>query len=216
MSVSPEHTDTPLALGAPATEASERVAKSPHDGTVSLGELVAEASLHVDVLIEPTDAGRAIRYVYPTELADPSPYLRGEELVLSVGVPITGQPTPVIERYISNLKNHGVAALLVGLGDLFTEPPDALLAACRKHDLPLLAQRAAVPFRRIVDWVDAQRAADRAVDSREHDLARCCAGSSPGHSGSAPSNRNWLRAGWQVCLWRSAPSPLTATGRSID
>lgn len=170
MSVSPQHTGTAVNSGDPAAKTDTHVAPVPHDGTVSLSELLAEPSLHVDVLVEPTDAGRAIRYVYPTELADPSPYLRGEELVLSVGVPITGQPDVVVERYVGTLKKHGVAALLVGLGDLFTEPPAALLAACRAHNLPLLAQRAAVPFRRIVDWVDAQRAADRAMDSRERDL----------------------------------------------
>ncbi|MGB3482337.1 MAG: PucR family transcriptional regulator ligand-binding domain-containing protein [Mycobacterium sp.] len=142
----------------------------PHDGTVSLGELLAEPTLHVEVLTEPVDTRRSIRYVYPTELADPSPYLHGEELILSVGVPVAGQPTAVIEQYVQNLKRHQVSALLVGLGDLFARPPEPLLAACRAHDLPLLTQRATVPFRRIVDWVDDQRAAHRTTDSREHEL----------------------------------------------
>lgn len=142
----------------------------PHDGTVSLDELLTETSLHVDALTESADTGVAIRYVYPTELTDPSPYLRGQELILSVGVPVADQPAAVIERYVSTLKRHGTAALLVGLGDLFDEPPAALVTACRELDLPLLAQRAAVPFRRIIDWADARRTADRIIDARERDL----------------------------------------------
>ncbi|WP_231646200.1 PucR family transcriptional regulator [Mycolicibacterium mengxianglii] len=163
----PNLPDTPMTLVDPVDHS---VIAAPHDGTVSLAELLAEATLHVDVLIEPVDTARAVRYVYPTELADPSPYLRGEELVLSVGVPIADQPDDVIEQYVTTLKSHRVTALLVGLGDLFTDPPEALLRACREQDLPLLAQRAAVPFRRIVDWVDGRRAADRTVDARERDL----------------------------------------------
>lgn len=166
MSSTPCNTPTPRSVSSP----DHRAAALPHDGTVSLAELLAEPTLHVDALIEPVDTGLDVRYVYPTELSDPSPYLRGEELVLSVGVPISGQPDAVVEQYVTTLKRHRVAALLVGLGDLFTEPPQSLLRACREQDLPLLAQRAAVPFRRIVDWVDAQRAADRAVDARERDL----------------------------------------------
>lgn len=135
-----------------------------------MGALLAEASLHVDAVIDPADSHCAIRYVYPTELADPSPYLRGEELILSVGVPVADQPEADVEHYVRNLKQHGVSALLVGLGDLFAEPPESLSAACDAHELPLLTQRAGVPFRRIVDWVDEQRAAQRDADAQERDL----------------------------------------------
>lgn len=143
---------------------------SAHDGTISLGELLEEPSLHVEALTQPADTSRPIRYVYPTELTDPSPYLRGEELILSVGVPVAGQSDAVIENYVRTLKHHDVSALLIGLGDLMAELPATLVAACRDNDLPLLTQRAAVPFRRIVDWVDEQRTRDRTVDLQERDL----------------------------------------------
>lgn len=142
----------------------------PHDGTVSLGELLEEPALYVDAQTRPTDVSRPIRYVYPTELADPSPYLRGQELILSVGVPVADQSDAVIDAYVRNLKHHDVSALLIGLGDLLTDLPDPLVAACRDHDLPLLTQRAAVPFRRIVDWVDDRRTLDRTADLQERDL----------------------------------------------
>jgi hypothetical protein len=150
-------------------QAVETVA-APHDGTVSVAELLAEPDLHVDMFIPIDGLDRPIRYVYPTELADPSPYLSGEELILSVGVPVAGQTADDIRRYVTTLTDRGVAALLIGLGDVLDEPPAALVQACHDRDLPLLVQRAAVPFRRIVDWAESRRAAEREADAREREL----------------------------------------------
>lgn len=80
------------------------------------------------------------------------------------------QGAETIRRYVTTLTDRGVAALLIGLGDMFDEPPQALVRACHDRDLPLLIQRAAVPFRRIVDWAESRRAADREVDAREREL----------------------------------------------
>lgn len=79
----------------------------------------------------------------------------------------TGRFDPALRR---DVERRRVTALLVGLGDLFDEPPPALVRACLELDLPLLAQHAAVPFRRIVDWADSLRIADREVGTRERDL----------------------------------------------
>jgi hypothetical protein len=143
---------------------------SPHDGVVTLGDLLAEPSLHVASLTPIRDLDRPIRYVYPTELADPSRYLSGDELILSVGVPVTDQSESTIRCYVTALIGKGVAALVVGLGDLFDEPPTALVQACLDMELPLLTLGPTVPFRRIVDWAESRRAADRGIDTREDDL----------------------------------------------
>ncbi|OCB53208.1 PucR family transcriptional regulator [Mycobacterium vulneris] len=153
-----------------ADEGCMTVEATPHDGTVRLRELLAQPSLHVDTLTPVHDLDRPIRYVYPTELVDPSRYLTGEELILSIGVPVADQPDDSIRRYVETLSRQRVTALLVGLGDLFDEPPPALVQACLDLDLPLLAQHAAVPFRRIVDWADSMRIADRELGTRERDL----------------------------------------------
>ncbi|WP_237570274.1 PucR family transcriptional regulator [Mycolicibacterium lacusdiani] len=164
-------TNRPVVSGGATVEGSPTATDTtPHDGTVRLGDLLAEASLHVHALTPAGDPDRPIRYVYPTELADPTPYLSGEELILSIGVPVVGQPEDAVHRYVATLSCSGVTALLVGLGDLFDEPPPALLAACRDADLPLLTLPATVPFRRIVDWVDTMRTADRESGARERDL----------------------------------------------
>ncbi|OBB59899.1 PucR family transcriptional regulator [Mycobacterium sp. 852013-51886_SCH5428379] len=143
---------------------------TPHDGTVSLRDLLSQPDLHVEAIACADDLDRLIRYVYPTELVDPSPYLSGAELILSVGVPVADQSEEAIRRYVGTLTDRGVTALLVGLGDVLDDVPTALPAACRELDLPLLIQRAAVPFRRIIDWAESRRAADREADTWEREL----------------------------------------------
>jgi hypothetical protein len=160
-----------MVAGVGAVEGRSAVtAIAPHDGVVTLGQLLAEESLQVEALTPIRDLDRPIRYVYPTELADPSQYLSGEELILSIGVPVVDQSEDAVRRYVTALIGQGVTALVVGLGDLFDEPPAALVSACRDLDLPLLTLDAAVPFRRIVDWAESMRAADREVGTREGDL----------------------------------------------
>ncbi|BBZ01066.1 hypothetical protein MCHIJ_05030 [Mycolicibacterium chitae] len=141
-----------------------------HDGSVTLSDLLAEPELSVQAVTTPADSAKVIRYVYPTELVDPSNYLRGEELVVSVGVPVHDKPVADIRRYVADLVEHGVTALLIGLGDLFAELPTELVEACRAHGLALLTLAPGVPFRRIVDWIDERRIAERTVDARERDL----------------------------------------------
>jgi hypothetical protein len=168
---------------------------APHDGTVSLRELLTEPELHVDTLTPDGDLDRPIRYVYPTELADPSPYLAGEELILSVGVPLAGQTADVIGHYVRTLTDRGVAALLIGLGDVLDEIPTALVDACRDRDLPLLIQRAAVPFRRIIDWAESRRARDREADVRERDLGALLRWFVAGTLGAGPVESELTRCG---------------------
>ncbi|WNG79598.1 PucR family transcriptional regulator ligand-binding domain-containing protein [Mycobacterium sp. ITM-2016-00316] len=153
-----------------AEQSVDGACSAPHDGTVRLRDLLAESSLRVEALTSIRDEDRLIRYVYPTELADPTPYLSGGELILSVGVPVVGRPDEEIRRYVATLAAQSVSALVVGLGDLFDEPPAVLHSACQDMDLPLLALHAAVPFRRIVDWAESMRVADREIGARERDL----------------------------------------------
>ncbi|WP_299560980.1 PucR family transcriptional regulator [uncultured Mycolicibacterium sp.] len=143
---------------------------APHDGVVRLGRLLDELDEHVKAVTPIGDPDREIRYVYPTELADPSSYLSGGELILSVGVPVHQQSEDEVRRYVSTLRERGVTALMVGLGDLFDAPPGALLESCRQAELPLLTLEHQVPFRRIVDWVETSRTADREIGKREAHL----------------------------------------------
>ncbi|MDR4533807.1 PucR family transcriptional regulator ligand-binding domain-containing protein [Glutamicibacter sp. PS] len=75
--------------------------------------------------------------VHISELADPTDYLDGGELLLTTGLLMaSGQLSP--GPYVQRLKDHGVAALGLGLGPSLREVPTALLEACQKYELDLV------------------------------------------------------------------------------
>ena len=83
--------------------------------------------------------------VHVSELVDPTSYLSGGELLLTIGLVL---PTSRIgwEGYVSRLKSIGIAALGIGLGPRYSEPPDALVEACKASGLSLLIVPDPTPF----------------------------------------------------------------------
>ena len=83
--------------------------------------------------------------VHISELVDPTLYVSGGELLLTTGLIL---PTSRIgwKRYVSRLKSIGIAALGIGLGPRYSEPPEALSEACEAAGLTLLIVPASTPF----------------------------------------------------------------------
>ena len=83
--------------------------------------------------------------VHVSELVDPTSYVSGGELLLTTGLIL---PTSRIgwEGYVSRLKSIGIAALGIGLGPRYSEPPDALVEACKASGLTLLIVPDPTPF----------------------------------------------------------------------
>lgn len=83
--------------------------------------------------------------VHISELADPTPYLEGGELLLTTGIPLAGGPA-AIGDYVGRLAQKGVAALGLGLGAGTDRVDRELVAACSAAGLDLLLVPEAVPF----------------------------------------------------------------------
>ena len=83
--------------------------------------------------------------VHISELADPTPYLEGGELLLTTGIPLAGGPA-VIRDYVGRLAHTGIAALALGLGAGTDRVDPELVSACTDAALDLLLVPAAVPF----------------------------------------------------------------------
>ena len=83
--------------------------------------------------------------VHISELADPTPYLEGGELLLTTGIPLVGGPA-VIRDYVCRLAHKGIAALALGLGAGTDRVDPELVSACADAALDLLLVPAAVPF----------------------------------------------------------------------
>ncbi|GAA4669279.1 MULTISPECIES: PucR family transcriptional regulator [Amycolatopsis] len=123
------------------------------------------------------DLTRPIRWVHVSELADPTPFLSGGEFLLTVGL------AGGWSAYVRRLAAHGLAGLGFGVGFGHDEVPRDLLAAARRHDLPVLEVPHSTPFIAISEVVAAaiSGAHDRAdaVDAQRALIAAALDGGGP-------------------------------------
>ncbi|WP_170067963.1 PucR family transcriptional regulator ligand-binding domain-containing protein [Lentzea guizhouensis] len=110
--------------------------------TVPLRELVARADLGLTVLCGSSGLDRPVRWAHVSELADPTPYLVGEELLLTAGVRFPGD----VPGYVAGLVSSGVSAIGFGVEPEFREVPSPLVEACAQQGMPLLAVPPSTPF----------------------------------------------------------------------
>ncbi|MEU2911299.1 PucR family transcriptional regulator ligand-binding domain-containing protein [Streptomyces massasporeus] len=111
----------------------------PPTPPVPLTALLAREDLALRQLAGPSAEGVDIRWVHTSEMADPYPYLLGGELLLSAGVHIPpAAEASYFDDYVSRIVAAGGAALGFGLAPVHDTVPEALVAACAAHGLPLL------------------------------------------------------------------------------
>ncbi|KRE71873.1 PucR family transcriptional regulator [Arthrobacter sp. Soil762] len=89
-----------------------------------------------------------LRWVEPSELEDPTPYLLDGEFLLTAGLPFVGEAgnQPRVDAYVRRLVGAGVGALGFGLEPYFDAVPEALVKACVRHNLTLVQVPGTVPF----------------------------------------------------------------------
>jgi PucR family transcriptional regulator, purine catabolism regulatory protein len=99
-----------------------------------------------------------VRWLFVTELRDPSPYLRGGDLVATNGLwrRRRSDSRPFVER----LARQGASGLVYGLEARTSRTPPDLVDACREHGLPLLELSHPHTFSAIAETVADRRAAD--------------------------------------------------------
>ena len=74
------------------------------------------------------ETGRPIRWVHVSELEDPTPWLKGGELLLSTGMGVGATPTKQ-RAYVKRLAEAGLAGLGFGLGFSHNKVPRAVVIA---------------------------------------------------------------------------------------
>src|SRR6185295_5625933 len=92
--------------------------------------------LDVGVLAGEANLDAPVRWVHISELADPTPWLSGGELLLTTGLAVT---SPEAQRdYINQLADHGLAGLGFGTGFTHAQVPAALIETAAERDFPLV------------------------------------------------------------------------------
>jgi hypothetical protein len=110
-----------------------------------------------------------VRWVHITELIDPTPWLKGGELLLTTGIQLDGPKAQ--HELIERLAEHEIAGLGFGTGFAHKKLPVALVNAARKRDFPVFEVPYELPFIAITERVFAQL-----VDERYELLQRSMAG----------------------------------------
>jgi hypothetical protein len=142
------------------------VARAAHPLTVRQIFTVPELGLRLVAGAAGLD--RLVRRAHATELVDPGPYLRGQEIVLTAGVSLTGGagPCEVFARAVDRALGSAIA---YSAGDVRAVAPGELGTACDRLGLPLLE----VPGRvRFTAWLTDHLAAVTAEEHRWHETGR--------------------------------------------
>ncbi|WP_181794774.1 PucR family transcriptional regulator ligand-binding domain-containing protein, partial [Streptomyces sp. WELS2] len=112
----------------------------PPTPPVPLQALLAREDLALRQIAGPADPATVIHGAHTSEMADPSPYLLGGELLLTAGVhiPEAAGRGDYFAGYVSRIVVGGGAALGFGVAPVHDTVPRALVAACERQGLPLL------------------------------------------------------------------------------
>ncbi|MFJ9851588.1 PucR family transcriptional regulator [Streptomyces sp. NPDC101150] len=128
----------------------------PSTPPVPLADLLARTDLGLRQIAGPRE-GVAIHWVHTSEMADPVPYLLGGEMLLTAGVHLAevaggaGEDSAAaleayLDGYAARTVAAGAAALGFGIAPVHDAVPDALVAACDRHGLPLVEVPVGTPF----------------------------------------------------------------------
>jgi PucR family transcriptional regulator, purine catabolism regulatory protein len=124
---------------------------------LTVESLIAELGLELASGHESAKAH--VRWVHSTELRDPTPWLKGGELLLTTGVQLDG---PKAQReFIERLADHDIAGLGFGTGFTYKRLPAALLSAARNRSFPLFEVPYELPFIAITERAFAQLVNER-------------------------------------------------------
>jgi PucR family transcriptional regulator, purine catabolism regulatory protein len=119
---------------------------------LSVQSLVAELDLTLATGEE--NAQVSVRWVHSTELLDPTPWLRGGELLLTTGLQLMGAKPQ--REFVERLAEREIAGLGFGTGFVHRKIPAAVLNAARKLAFPLFEVPYELPFIAITERVFAQ------------------------------------------------------------
>ncbi len=120
-------------------------------------ELTVESligELGLELVCGQESAQTHVRWVHSTELPDPTPWLKGGELLLSTGIQLTGPKSQ--RELIDRLADHKIAGLGFGTGFAHKRMPAALVAQARKRGFPLFEVPYELPFIAITERAFAQ------------------------------------------------------------
>jgi purine catabolism regulator len=124
---------------------------------LTVESLIAELGL--SLVSGQESAQTHVRWVHSTELLDPTPWLKGGELLLTMGIQL--QAAKEQRAFIERLADHEIAGLGFGTGVNHKRLPAALVAAAQGHSFPVFEVPYELPFIAITERVFTQLVNER-------------------------------------------------------
>ncbi|MGW7351202.1 PucR family transcriptional regulator [Streptomyces sp. NPDC054784] len=127
----------------------------------TLASLVQHSSLRLSVLAGQERLDTPVHWAHASELADPTPYLDGGELIMITALKMDTDDHEAMHDYVRLLADRGVVGLAFAAGVHHEHVPEALVKAAREVGLPLLEVPRRTPFIAISKVVSAAIAAEQ-------------------------------------------------------
>ena len=154
---------------------------------------------------------RPVSWVHVSELADPTPFLEGGELLLTTGLALP--PGAPVAEYVRRLADSGIVALGLGTGLSHDVVPAELVSAADARGLAVLEVPRRTPFIALSRAVSATLAADEYAEvsrssAAQQELTR--AALAPGAPATVIERLARQVDGWAL-LMDASGTPLEAT-----
>lgn len=112
-------------------------------------EILTWPGFDVELMTGPNGLDRPIRVAHATELVDPSRFLRGDELIMTVGSELRGAAD--CRRFVANLVRSRAAGIALAIGVEGHHPPKDLAPAAEKMGLSLITVPPTLPFVQFIE-----------------------------------------------------------------
>lgn len=126
---------------------------------ITVRDITADPGLEVHAVAGHRGLDRPIRWAHVTELSDPTPWMRGGELVLSAGMGVGPRGHAA---YVRRIHDAGCVGLAFAIDVWMEEIPEEILAEGDRLGLPILRVEGGTPFIAIVEAVAGHYANERA------------------------------------------------------
>ena len=136
---------------------------------LTVRDIVALPGLGLSLAAGANGLDREVTWIHVSELADPTPWLEGGELLVTTGIGIGA--TPAARRaYLRRLAVHGLAGLAFGTGFGHDSVPRQLVVEAERLGFPIVVVPYEVPFIAITKAAATSLANER-LARLEHALA---------------------------------------------
>lgn len=139
---------------------------------ITIEQLAGDARLGLRIVGGLTGRRRDIAWAHTSELIDPTAWLEGGELLMTLGLNVPDDPVEQ-RAYVARLASIGAAGLAFDTGMIHSSVPEALAQAGDEFGLPVLAIPGATPFlaisRAVISAITADQVALVAQISRNQE-----------------------------------------------